>query len=227
MRQKYYTPNNALQALIKGREEGLEFFHQQYYTRLCYFAGTLLNDECLAQEITSDAFMKLWQSRQSLATEGSIKAWLYSTVRNASIDHLRKVRRLRVSESGLQSATTIEQSVLHTIIQSETIDHIVQTIGKLPPQCRRIFRLFYLHGKSYNEIAQELNLSPQTVRNQKQRAAKLLRKMILPLFFYLAYIVSCSTTLCYRDLPFPTVNAIFNTLHLQEFSLWRTFVTAI
>jgi RNA polymerase sigma-70 factor (family 1) len=186
LRKTNYTPNNALQALIRGREEGIDFFFQQYYTQLCYFAGTLLNDDFLAQEITSDAFTKLWQSRQTLATEGSIKAWLYSTVRNASIDHLRKVKRLRVSESGLQSATTIEQSVLHTIVESETIDQILQTIGKLPPQCRRIFRLFYLHGKSYNEIAQELNLSPQTVRNQKQRAAKLLRKMILPLFFLLS-----------------------------------------
>ena len=186
LRKTNYTANNALQALIRGREEGIDFFFQQYYAQLCYFAGTLLNDDCLAQEITSDAFTKLWQSRQTLATEGSIKAWLYSTVRNASIDHLRKVKRLRVSESGLQSATTIEQSVLHTIIESETIDHIIGTIGQLPPQCRRIFRLFYLHGKSYNEIAQELNLSPQTVRNQKQRAAKLLRKMILPLFFLLS-----------------------------------------
>jgi RNA polymerase sigma-70 factor (family 1) len=186
LRKTNDTNSNALQALIKGREEGIEFFFQQYYTQLCYFAGSLLNDDCLAQEITSDAFTKLWQSRQSLATEGSIKAWLYSTVRNASIDHLRKVKCLRVSESGLQSATTIEQSVLHTIIQTETIDHIVETVGKLPPQCRRIFRLFYLQGKSYNEIAQELNLSPQTVRNQKQRAAKLLRTMILPLFFLLS-----------------------------------------
>jgi RNA polymerase sigma-70 factor (family 1) len=186
MRQTYYTNDDALQALTIGREEGLEFFFQQYYTRLCYFATTLLNSECLAQEITSDAFTRLWQSRQSLEMAGSIKAWLYSAVRNASIDHLRKVKRLRVSESGLQSTTTIEESVLHTIVQTETIDHIVQTIGKLPPQCRRIFRLFYLHGKSYNEIAQELNLSPQTVRNQKQRATKLLRKMILPLFFLLS-----------------------------------------
>jgi RNA polymerase sigma-70 factor (family 1) len=185
LRKTNYTANNALQALIRGREEGIDFLFQQYYTQLCYFAGSLLNDDFLAQEITSDAFTKLWQNRQTLATEGSIKAWLYSTVRNASIDHLRKVKRLRVSESGLQSATTIEQSVLHTIIESETIDRIIETIGKLPPQCRRIFRLFYLHGKSYNEIAQELNLSPQTVRNQKQRAAKLLRKMILPLFFLL------------------------------------------
>jgi RNA polymerase sigma factor (sigma-70 family) len=123
-------------------------------------------------------------AKQAKPCNGRVdKSWLYSAVRNASIDHLRKVKRLRVSESGLQSATTIEQSVLNTIVQTETIEHIVQTIGKLRPQCRRIFRLFYLQGKSYNEIAQELNLSPQTVRNQKQRATKLLRKMILPLCF--------------------------------------------
>jgi len=183
-----FTNNDALQVLINSREEGLAFFFEQYYTQLCYFAGTLLNDECLAQEIASDAFTKLWQTRENLASEGSIKSWLYSTVRNACIDHLRKVKRLRVSQSGLQSAHTIEQSVLHTIIQTETHDQIVRTIGKLPPQCRRIFRMFYLHGKSYTEIAQELNLSPQTVRNQKQRAAKLLRKMIFPLFCLLSLI---------------------------------------
>ena len=183
LRKTNDTANNALQALIRGREEGIEFFFQEYYTQLCYFAGTLLNDECLSQEIASDAFTKLWQNRQSLATEGSIKSWLYSTVRNACIDHLRKVKRLRVSESGLQSANTIEQSVLHTITQTETIKQIVYTIDKLPPQCGRIFTMFCIQGKSYNEIAKELNLSTQTVRNQKQRAAKLLRKIILPLFF--------------------------------------------
>jgi RNA polymerase sigma factor (sigma-70 family) len=140
LRKTNDTANNALQALIRGREEGIEFFFQEYYTQLCYFAGTLLNDDCLAQEVTSDAFTKLWQTRQSLATEGSIKAWLYSTVRNASIDHLRKVKRLRVSESGLQSATTIEQSVLHTIIESETIDHIIETIGatSMPPHLQAL-----------------------------------------------------------------------------------------
>jgi RNA polymerase sigma-70 factor (ECF subfamily) len=183
MRKTNYTDNDALQALINGRQEGLGFFFKQYYSQLCYFAGTLLNDECLAQEISSDAFTKLCQSSQSLATEGSIKAWLYSTVRNACIDHLRKVKRLRVSEPGLRSSSTIEQSVLHTITQTETINQIVYTIDKLPPQCGRIFTMFYIQGKSYNEIAKELNLSPQTVRNQTQRAAKLLRKIILPLLF--------------------------------------------
>ena len=46
-----YINDDALQAIISDNEEGLQFFFQQYYTQLCYFAATLLSDECLAQEI--------------------------------------------------------------------------------------------------------------------------------------------------------------------------------
>jgi RNA polymerase sigma-70 factor (ECF subfamily) len=62
---------------------------------------------------------------------------------------------------------------------------IVKTIEQLPPQARKIFQLFYLQHKSYREIAAELQLSPQTVRNQKQRAAKLLKKMVGPMMAFL------------------------------------------
>jgi RNA polymerase sigma-70 factor (family 1) len=181
LRKTNFNTQDALQALIQGKEEGVDYFFGEYYTPLCFFASSLVNDNCLAEEITSEAFIKLWERRESLAMAGSIKSWLYSTVRNACIDHLRKVKRLRVNEQGLQTTNTIEQSVLHTIVETETVQQIVHTIDRLPPQCGRIFKLFYLYGKSYKEIAKELNLSPQTVRNQKQRAAKLIKKMITPL----------------------------------------------
>lgn len=184
-----FNTEDALQALIQGREEGLSQIFEQHYTPLCFFAGSLVNDTCLAEEITSEAFIKLWERRETLVVEGSIKSWLYSTVRNACIDHIRKVKRLRVNEQGLQTTNNIEQSVLHNIVETETVKQIVHTIDKLPPQCGRIFKLFYLHGKSYNEIAKELNLSPQTVRNQKQRAAKLLKKMIAPLSLLLFHLL--------------------------------------
>lgn len=184
LQYKNFNTENALRALKDSREEGLEFLFNEFYTSLSYFANSLLQDQCLAEEIASETFLKLWEHREDLTLQGSIKTWLYTTVRNACIDHLRKVKRLRVSQQGLQTASTIEQSVLHSIIEAETINHIVQTIDKLPPQCGKIFRLFYLHGKSYREIAAELNLSPQTVRNQKQRAAKLLKKMVLPLLIW-------------------------------------------
>jgi RNA polymerase sigma-70 factor (ECF subfamily) len=173
-----FNTAHALQALVKGREDGLEFFFNQHYAALCFFSNSLLNDQCLAEEITSEAFIKLWEHRRQFSIHGNVKAWLYSTVRNACIDHLRKAKRIRINIRGLQTAHTIEQSVLHTIIEAETIKHIIHTLHLLPPKCRQIFKLFYLHGMSYDEIAKQLNLSRLTVRNQKLKAQRLLKKML-------------------------------------------------
>ncbi|HWJ90750.1 MAG TPA: RNA polymerase sigma-70 factor [Flavisolibacter sp.] len=173
-----YSDHEALHALLEGREDGLDHFFQAYYSHLTYFAYKLVHDEFLAEEIAAEAFVKLWNNRDRLSMEGSIKAWLYNTVRNASIDHLRKVKRLRVAESGLQTTETIEASVLQKLIETETIRQVIVTLDYLPPKCREVFRMFHFEGKSYQEIARELNISPHTVRNQKERATRLLKKKI-------------------------------------------------
>jgi RNA polymerase sigma-70 factor (ECF subfamily) len=175
-----FNTEEALQALIQGREEGLHFFFENYYSYLNFFAQKLLHDPLLAEEIVSDAFIKLWEKREELSMEGSIKSLLSTIVRNNCINQLQKAKRMRISERGLENPNTTEQSVLHTIVETETVKEILTTLDALPPKCRQIFTLFFLHGKSYKEIAEQLNLSPHTVRNQKIRAVRLIKKMITP-----------------------------------------------
>jgi RNA polymerase sigma-70 factor (ECF subfamily) len=62
------------------------------------------------------------------------------------------------------------------MIQTETIQQVIRTLGVLPPKCRQVFKMFYFQGKTHEEIAHELNLSPHTVRNQRIRAVRLLKK---------------------------------------------------
>jgi RNA polymerase sigma-70 factor (ECF subfamily) len=88
---------------------------------------------------------------------------------------------MRITEKGLENTETIQQSVLYTIIETETVKEIIHTLDALPPKCRQVFTLFFLHGKSYKEIADELHLSPHTVRNQKLRAVRLIKKMMTPI----------------------------------------------
>jgi RNA polymerase sigma-70 factor (ECF subfamily) len=92
---------------------------------------------------------------------------------------------MRIGERGLENTETTEQSVLHTIVETETVKEIIHTLDRLPPKCRQVFTLFFLHGKSYKEIADELHLSPHTVRNQKQRAIRLIKKIITPICLFL------------------------------------------
>lgn len=171
-----FNTEDALQALIQGREEGLHFFFENYYSYLNFFAQKLLHDPLLAEEMVSDAFIKLWEKRQELSMEGSIKSLLSTIVRNNCITQLRKAKRMRISERGLENTETMEQCVLHTIVETETVKQIIHTLNALPPKCRQVFTLFFLHGKSYKEIADELHLSPHTVRNQKVRAVRLIKK---------------------------------------------------
>jgi RNA polymerase sigma-70 factor (ECF subfamily) len=182
-----FNTEDALQALIQGREEGLHFFFENYYSYLYFFAQSILHDPMLAEEIVADAFIKLWQKREELSLEGSIKSLLSTIVRNSCITHLRKAKRMRISQKGLENTQTIQESVLHSIVEAETVKQILHTLNALPPKCRQVFTLFFLHGKSYKEIAEELNLSPHTVRNQKIRAVRLIKKMITPVCLLLLH----------------------------------------
>jgi RNA polymerase sigma-70 factor (ECF subfamily) len=186
MQKKLYREEDALRALIKGQERGLDYFFKLYYSPLTFFAFKLLEDQFKAEETAAEAFIKLWNHRERLSEEGSIKAWLYSTVRNACLDELRKVKRMAVNEEGLRFIQPhSEAPVLQRMIESETLSQIIHTLENLPPKCSQVFQLFYLQGKTHEEIASELNISPHTVRNQKLRAIRLIRGKMLLLWLLL------------------------------------------
>lgn len=180
MHHKHCTEEEALTALLEGQEEGLDFFFYRYYAPLIYFAFKLVRDQHLAEELSAEAFVKLWKHRLTLSGEGPLKVWLYRIVRNAAIDHLRKVKRIHLTGDSLNyTHETAEATVLHRMIEAETIHRIHYTLEGLPPGCRQVFQMFYFQGKSHEEIARELRLSPSTVRGQKKKALRLLKSKLL------------------------------------------------
>ena len=120
---------------------------------------------------------------------GSIKAFLYTTVRNACINVLRK--RKVVDKHSLdfpQDLDLSEHTVLHKMIESELLRNLLASREMLPHKARQIFELIYIEGKSMNEIARELKISISTVKSQRARAIQILRKQspyIMALLFFL------------------------------------------
>jgi len=76
-------------------------------------------------------------------------------------------------ESGLT-----EQACINEIIRAEIVREIEEAVSQLPPQCRKIITMSYMEGMTNREIAQEMGLSLQTVKNQKNRALGLLKKRL-------------------------------------------------
>lgn len=172
----------------KGEERGFEFFFNEYYACLSFFAFKILKDDAAAQDVVSDSFVKLWERREKIDKPDSIRSYLYRTVKNACIDLLRKKEKVRRHESEiLGGSQEWEQTILHKMIEAEVLRHLVAARAKLPVKTKRVFEMFYFENKSYQQIADELDISIHTAKNQKIRAIKILRKQFpyIVLFLYL------------------------------------------
>jgi RNA polymerase sigma-70 factor, ECF subfamily len=190
LKNRIHNEEGALSLICKGKEEGLHYFFDKYYTPISFFVARLTRNQDFAEEITADVFIKLWNKREELQPNRSIKAWLYQTANNAAIDWLRQQKRMAVHEKGLHYIYPKEEkNILHQITEAETIQQIVKTLEQLPPGCQEVFKLAYLLQKTDKEIAKELGLSHHTVRNQKLRAIRLLQKKVGPLLIFVICII--------------------------------------
>lgn len=163
---------------------------RKYYPGLLLFVERHVGDRDLAKDIVQDAFYRLYESAGQLPDEVRLKSWLYTACRNAAIDYLRHLKvmdnnKLLMAESMMYAAEVDEE------IDEELADHIRKAIDSLPEQCRMIIHMSVIEGKKYTVIAQELNISINTVRTQISRGYKKLRTQLsgrfdrLVLFFYL------------------------------------------
>jgi RNA polymerase sigma-70 factor (family 1) len=160
-----------------GEERGFEFFFRRSYAPLCQFANRLVNDRDAAEDLVQECFLNLWEKNAVIKNPLGIKSFLYTTVRNACYDFLRKEKRIEEARNELvYLAANEDKYALQEIVRAETINEIYSTLQSLPPRCREVFRMSCIEGRNHKEIAEQLGLSAKTVRNHKFRAMNLLRQ---------------------------------------------------
>lgn len=170
---------SQFQAFKSGDINGFNYFFNLYYKRLCYFAYNITKDEPVAEEIADDAFLKLWHRHHLFENEKLIKAFLYTVARNASLSYLRNCKTQATYQSDFNYlGEKSEPCIQSHIIRAETINLIYQSLDILPEKSLKVFKLFYLENKSYEEIVDELQLSVNSVRNHKMRALNLLKRKL-------------------------------------------------
>lgn len=162
----------------QGSKEAFAAVYHMHYSRLYFFIKKLIDDREEAQDITAETFVKLWNLRSKFSTHENIKAFLYITARNACLDYLRYRQRQTANKQELSYVLLQNEEDIPTTndeIRFEVVQQIFNEIENLPGQCKRIFKMAWIEGKKNAQIADELNLTEQTVKNQKVRAIKLLR----------------------------------------------------
>jgi RNA polymerase sigma-70 factor (family 1) len=149
---------------------------KEYYGRLSYFAFQFVNDKSVAEDFVQDAFVAYWDCKKNVAEHPhAIKDFLYSAVRNSSLNFLKR-KKVQDRYFFLRNEEKFEnEKVLETMIQAEAMANLHQAISQLPESCKKVFLLAYFQGLSNPEIAQELDISINTVRNHKYNGLKILR----------------------------------------------------
>ena len=157
-------------------------FFEAHYSPLCNLAYRIIGDKDKAEDIVQDVFVKVWHNRNELDQDRNIKSFIYTMVKNHSLEILRR------DGIGLRIGNTIARSEedTHSNIQEEEVenykllDQIYVSIRQLPPKCGEVFTLSKVNGLTYVQIAERMNISVKTVENHMGKALKMLREMIIP-----------------------------------------------
>jgi RNA polymerase sigma-70 factor (ECF subfamily) len=199
--------NDIIVSFRKGGPEALQSLLKQFYSPLCLFADRLLADSAAAEDIVGESFIKLWNKRTDFESLQNIKAFMYITVRNACLNHLKQAKRDSLSKKQLAYLTgEKEEFVLNEMIRAEVLKEIMREINNLPEQCGKVLKMGYLEGLKNQEIADLLNISVHTVKNQKARGIQLLkirlRNRDLMTFLILLTFLRTTSDHC-QNLPIP------------------------
>ena len=159
-----------------GSEAAFRKIYEQLHLKVYRFIFALLKDSCQSEEILQETFVSLWLNREKLNVELPLYPYLYLTARRLTIDAFRKVNteyqfkeRLQFLQS--ESTNETEEQILMVDLQGLT----KEAINLLPQQQRIIFQLSRMEHLSYDEIATQLNISRNTVRNHLVSALKTLK----------------------------------------------------
>ena len=166
---------------------------KEYYGRLSYFAFQFVNDKSIAEDLVQDAFLAYWDCKKKVADHPqAIKDFLYSAVRNAALNLLKR-KKVQERYFFLKNDQQFEnEKVLENMIRAEAMANLHQAISQLPESCRKVFVLAYFQYLSNPEIAEELNISINTVRNHKHNGLKILRSHLNAEAFMVLMIILAS-----------------------------------
>ncbi|WP_127131711.1 RNA polymerase sigma factor [Pseudoflavitalea rhizosphaerae] len=171
-----YDENELLQAVVKGYETAFRELMSRYWDKMYSNILYHCKQQELAEELTQDLFVTVWQKREQLPQIRQFDAWLFAIAKNLVLGAFRKkVLPLLdtgtfdplFQDDGLTGIDLLELKELHAVLNNE--------IAQLPPQLQRAFTLHRIQGLSHEEVAAQMNISRFSSQTYVARATIMLR----------------------------------------------------
>ena len=179
--------DEELLALLKiGHEGAFDFLYFRYRNKLFNIAYNRLKSKEVCEELVQDLFADLWQKRLEVQIRSNLSSYLCTSVKYAVIDHIRsqKNKERYISEILMASESALP-SPEERFTNEELNYHLNKSIQALPEKCREVFVLSRFENNSVREIAEKLNISPDTAKYHISTALKKLRVNLKHLYNFL------------------------------------------
>ncbi len=155
---------------------------------MCFFAQKYVKDFEAAKEIVQDAFLSLWEKRETIDMDRPVKAYLTMIIHNKCTNYLRDNRKFDKNILQIENLTEVpEYESADSMVEEELKEKIDSAIEELPEKCKQIFVMNRYENLKYQQIADQLQISVKTVETQMSKA---LQHMRIRLAEYLAVIVA-------------------------------------
>ena len=146
-----------LDYLHQGKEKAYELLYHYYYVPLVLFAGKYVGNEEVAKDIVQEFFISLLDKEMAFDNRIALKVYLYTGVRNKSLNYLRHLKIRRQYEMKM--------------LEEDVFARILTTIEQLPPQCGKVMSLT-LKGYKISEVAELMGISLETAKEYKKDGKK-------------------------------------------------------
>ncbi|HEY8895401.1 MAG TPA: sigma-70 family RNA polymerase sigma factor [Niastella sp.] len=167
------------EAIAKNDEQAFKMLFDGYRSRTYAVAFKLTKQAYASEEITQDVFISIWVSRAQLAHVKNAEAYIYTVIYNKVSRYLKKESNLeRILQLSIWNTKPYSNETEETVFVHDQQKLLGEAVQQLSPQKKLMYELHEVQGKSYDEIAKILDLSPHTVKSHVLQAVKYIRNCL-------------------------------------------------
>jgi RNA polymerase sigma-70 factor (ECF subfamily) len=180
--------NLILEEIRNGNQKVFKVFFEKNYKKLVIYANGYLFDQQASEDIVQDVFIYIWEKADDLEIKSSLNGYVLAMVRNRCLNFLRSIK---ITDNYDFLEFNINLITEHVFDSTDDEDRkivyhqILKIVDTLPERMQQIVKLKFLHGYKYAEIAEELDISINTVKTQLKRAKSRIIELVTSIIILL------------------------------------------
>jgi RNA polymerase sigma-70 factor (ECF subfamily) len=173
------SDQEIIMLVLSGQKEQYKELVRRYQDKIYRYTTYLIGSSELAQDATQSAFIKVYINLNGYDNAYKFSSWLYRIAHNEAISLVRKEKHFSTADlTDLPEIVTDEPQHLDQLTSKEDREQLFQALQEIPADQREALLLYYLEGKSYEEIAEIMCTNKNNVGSRISRAKKKVAKIL-------------------------------------------------